>query len=230
VDSPETVAAAAAGGVTEVLVDVDMGLPRCGCASEDAGRIADLARAAGLEVLGVMGYEGHLMRAPAEAKPALVEATMAQLLAAHAEVGGPLVTGGGTGTYDCNPWVDEIQAGSYCLMDTEYVAHAPAFGMALRVLGTCIATRGRLAVLDVGLKALGMDHGPPAVDGADIVLVSDEHTTIGRPEGGPPLPQVGDRVSVWPAHVDPTVALHEAMHVVRDESVLETWPVDLRGW
>ena len=25
--------------------------------------------------------------------------------------------------------------------------------------------------------------------------------------------QVGDRVLVWPAHVDPTVAYHEAMHL-----------------
>ena len=34
VDSAETVAAAAAGGVREVLVDVNVGLPRCGCAPE----------------------------------------------------------------------------------------------------------------------------------------------------------------------------------------------------
>ena len=43
-----TIAAAAAGGVREVLVDVDVGLPRCGCAPDDAGRLADRARAAGL--------------------------------------------------------------------------------------------------------------------------------------------------------------------------------------
>jgi len=35
---------------------------------------------------------------------------------------------------------------------------------------------------------------------------------------------------VVPAHVDPTVAYHEAMYVVYDDDVLETWPVDLRGW
>jgi D-serine deaminase-like pyridoxal phosphate-dependent protein len=47
--------------VREVVVDVNVGLPRCGCAPEDAGRLADLARSRGLEVRGVMGYEGHLM-------------------------------------------------------------------------------------------------------------------------------------------------------------------------
>ena len=45
----------------DVLIDVDIGLPRCGCAPDDAGRLADLARVAGLDVRGVMGYEGHLM-------------------------------------------------------------------------------------------------------------------------------------------------------------------------
>src|SRR5688572_20420741 len=45
VDSDVTVRAAAAGGVREVVVDVNVGLPRCGCEPEDAGRVADLARA-----------------------------------------------------------------------------------------------------------------------------------------------------------------------------------------
>jgi D-serine deaminase-like pyridoxal phosphate-dependent protein len=43
---------------------------------------------------------------------------------------------------------------------------------------------------------------------------------------------VGDRIRLIPAHVDPTVAYHAALHVVDLEAgrVLETWPVDLRGW
>ncbi len=44
-----------------MLVDVDVGLPRCGCLPADAGRLADSARSAGIDVRGVMGYEGHLM-------------------------------------------------------------------------------------------------------------------------------------------------------------------------
>jgi D-serine deaminase-like pyridoxal phosphate-dependent protein len=59
VDSDATIEAAAAGGVREVLIDVNVGLPRCGCAPAAAGRLADRARARGLTVRGVMGYEGH---------------------------------------------------------------------------------------------------------------------------------------------------------------------------
>ena len=61
VDSEETVAAAAAAGIGEVVVDVNVGLPRCGCAPERAGRLAEFARARGLIVRGVMGYEGHVV-------------------------------------------------------------------------------------------------------------------------------------------------------------------------
>ena len=45
---------------------------------------------------------------------------MALLLQAHADVGGDIVSAGGTGTYDLNTWATEIQAGSYALMDTAY--------------------------------------------------------------------------------------------------------------
>ncbi len=57
---------------------------------------------------------------------------------------------------------------------------------------------------------------------------SDEHTTFAPDE--PRSLAVGDRVRVLPAHVDPTVALHERMHLVDGAEVVETWPVDLRGW
>ena len=61
VDSEATIAAAAAAGIGRCLIDVNVGLPRCGVAPDEAGRLADRARQAGLEVRGVMGYEGHLM-------------------------------------------------------------------------------------------------------------------------------------------------------------------------
>jgi D-threonine aldolase len=235
VDSPETVEAAARGGVHEVLVDVTVGMPRCGCEPSEAGRIADLARARGLEVRGVMGYEGHLMREPRERKLPAVEAAMQELLVAHEDVGGDIISAGGTGTYDCNTWATEIQAGSYCLMDTEYVPHAPAFRHALYLWTTVISVNtAGWAVLDAGLKALGMDHGnPTVVDAGDCWFVSDEHITFGtNPDHAV---RVGDKVRVLPAHVDPTVAMHERMHVVEgevaaDSKILETWQVDLRGW
>jgi D-serine deaminase-like pyridoxal phosphate-dependent protein len=83
-------------------------------------------------------------------------------------------------------------------------------------------------VADVGLKALGMDHGNPTLPGADVLFCSDEHVTFVPSEGS--WPRVGDRLRVLPAHVDPTVALHAQLWVVDGEDVVDRWPVDLRGW
>jgi D-serine deaminase-like pyridoxal phosphate-dependent protein len=227
VDSAETVAAAAAGGVREVLVDVNVGLPRCGCAPEDAAKIAELARAAGLAVRGVMGYEGHAVGIADRARrAALVAQSMERLRAAHAAVGGEVVSAGGTGSFDLNAVATEIQAGSYALMDTAYAKLDLPFRRALCVLARVISVSPGFAVADCGLKALGMDHGDPSIDAARVLFCSDEHVTF-APEA---RLRVGDRVRVWPAHVDPTVAYHERLQVVEGELVLDTWAVDLRGW
>jgi len=230
VDSDATVDAAARAGVLEVLIDVDVGLPRCGCDPADAGRLADLARARGLGVRGVMGYEGHLMREPGDTKADLVERSMDLLNQAHADVGGDIVSGGGTGTWDINHWITELQAGSYCLMDTEYTPHAAGFENALFAWTTVISVSAKgWGVLDAGLKAFGMDHGDPKVlDVGDCWFVSDEHVTFGIADGA--KVQVGDRVRVIPAHVDPTVSQHERLHVVDGDEVVDVWDVDLRGW
>src|SRR5262249_46750721 len=153
VDSEETIAAAARAGVPEVLVDVNVGLPRCGCSPRDAGRLADTARAAGLQVRGVMGYEGHIVGLEDRAtRAAMIEVSMAQLTRAHADVGGEVVSAGGTGTFDLNTWATEIQAGSYALMDTAYATLGLPFVHALYVLATVISVSAEWAVADCGLK------------------------------------------------------------------------------
>lgn len=230
VDSPETIEVAARAGVREVLIDVDVGMPRCGCRPDDAGRLAQEARAAGLEVRGVMGYEGHLM-AEADDRAGKVAAAMAILAAAHEQVGGDVVSGGGTGTWDVNRGVTELQAGSYTLMDTHYEAAGVGFAKALSLHTTVVSRNptGGWAAADGGLKALGMDHGNPTIDGATVWYCADEHTVFSMDEGNP-LPGVGERVRIWPAHVDPTVAYHERLWVVRGDEVVDAWDVDLRGW
>ena len=227
VDSPETIDAAAEGGVREVLIDVNVGLPRCGCRPEDAGRLAARARARGLHVRGVMGYEGHVMaQFDADERARLTSESMDKLAAAHREVGGEVVSAGGTLTYACNQLATEIQAGTYALMDTAFVGAGVPFQPAVSLLATVISVQPGYAVADCGLKALGMDHGDPSIEGARVWFCSDEHVTF-APER--PL-RVGALVRIQPAHLDPTLAYHERIHVVDGEQVLEVWPVDLRGW
>lgn len=228
VDSDATVDAAIAAGIRSVLIDVNVGLPRCGCHADDAGRLADRARSAGIDVRGVMGYEGHVnVLDDRDERLAAVETAMAQLLRAHETVGGDVISGGGTMTADLNRWVTELQAGTYVLMDTAFAGKVP-FQIAICVVGTVISVNPKgYAVIDVGLKSLGMDHGAPTIVDADVWICSDEHITF-RPDGA--MPAVGDRVRVLPAHLDPTVARHERMWVIDDDLVVDEWAVDLRHW
>jgi len=231
IDSDATVEAAAAAGIQEVLVDVNVGMPRCGCAPGEAGGLADRARARGLEVRGVMGYEGHVVgladRSEREDKTA---AAMAKLVHARDAVGGEIVSAGGTGTYDINTTATEIQAGSYALMDTAYGALGLPFRPALRVVATVIHVSAKYAVADCGLKALGMDHGNPTIEHGDVWFCSDEHITF-APHS--PL-RVGDPVLVHPAHVDPTIAYHSLFQLADgpdvDAMLIDAWEIDLRGW
>jgi D-serine deaminase-like pyridoxal phosphate-dependent protein len=225
VDSPQTIEAAAAGGVREVLIDVNVGLPRCGCDPAAAGTLAELARAAGLTVRGVMGYEGHVVGLTDAAERAdKCQVAMELLVAAHGDVGGDLISAGGTGTYTCNTWANEIQAGSYALMDTAYGQLGLPFGQALFVLASVVSANDQWAVADAGLKAFGMDHGNPSLDGATVWFCSDEHTTFSDPR------PVGERVRFAPAHIDPTMAYHERAYVVSGDEIVDVWPIDLRGW
>jgi D-serine deaminase-like pyridoxal phosphate-dependent protein len=72
-----------------------------------------------------------------------------------------------------------------------------------------------------------MDHGNPSIPGGAVWFCSDEHTTFS--DDGASF-AVGDLVRALPAHVDPTVAMHERMHIVDGDEVVDTYEVDLRGW
>lgn len=230
VDSPETIAAASQAGIREVLIDVNVGLPRCGCSPDDAGALAERARAAGMGVRGVMGYEGHLMMVEDRGERVdKVSASMALLARAAADVGGDLISAGGTGTFDTNTVANEIQAGSYTLMDTHYDTLDLPFRLALWVEAMVISVNraGNWIVADSGLKAFGMDHGKPHWPHGAVWFCSDEHVTMSPTE--PERWSVGDRVRLAPAHVDPTVAKHQRMWLLGDGDPIE-WPVDLRHW
>ena len=229
VDSDATIAAAARNGITACLIDVNVGLPRCGVAPEAAGALADRARSAGLDVRGVMGYEGHLMMVPDRSdRLTAVEASMALLRRAHEDVGGDVISGGGTGTFDLHTstGVNEVQAGSYVLMDSQYGRQGLPFEQALFVVGTVISVSDGWAVTDVGLKALSMDHGNPSVPDGDVWFCSDEHLVYAPTSP----PSVDGRIRVVTAHVDPTVAMHDTAWLVRGDDVVDRWPIDLRGW
>jgi D-threonine aldolase len=238
VDSPRS-ADILAGTELRVLIDVNVGLPRCGVPPADAVELARVATRNGLRVVGVMGYEGHATAVEDVAKRAAIARGSMEILLDVAEtlrkesydIG--IVSAGSTLTYDVTgtfPGVTEVQVGSYALMDTEFSKSSP-FEEALRIRATVVSVNDNIAVLDAGLKTLTIDHGNPGLPDdvpADVLFLSDEHTTLITRDGWTFEP--GDRVWLRPSHVDPTVNLHDELHVFRGDEVVEVWPVVARGY
>jgi D-serine deaminase-like pyridoxal phosphate-dependent protein len=96
-------------------------------------------------------------------------------------------------------------------------------------VGTVISHGRGWAVVDAGLKSLGMDHGNPRIDGCTVWYCADEHVVFSVDDGGA-LPPIGSRVRIAPAHLDPTVALHACAWVLHSDEVVDRWEIDLRGW
>ncbi|MGH2760050.1 MAG: alanine racemase [Actinomycetota bacterium] len=224
----------------DVLVDVNVGMPRCGAPPDAVADVATAADRAGLRVRGVMGYEGHatIVEDPSD-RSAVVHESMEVLLRCAQTVrdivdDATVVSAGSTLTYDVagtTEGVTEIQAGSYALMDTEFAKPDIPFREALRCLATVLSVQGNIAVLDAGLKALATDHGNPHLpDGtpAMVLFLSDEHTTLAKQEGFASVP--GDRLWLRPSHVDPTVNLHDRLYAFRGDEVEHIWTVEARGY
>lgn len=228
-----------AGTGARVLVDVNVGMPRCGVAPERAVEVARAATGHGLEVTGVMGYEGHAtVIEDVEARAKVATASVEILLGVAADLREQgfaidVVSAGSTLTYEVTgtiAGVTEVQAGSYVLMDTTFARSSP-FEEALRCLTTVVSVQGGIAVLDAGLKTMTIDHGNPELPAdvaAAVLFLSDEHTTIATREGFDARP--GDRVWLRPSHVDPTVNLHDRLYAFRGEEVADVWPVTARGY
>jgi D-serine deaminase-like pyridoxal phosphate-dependent protein len=235
VDSPRHVELLA-GLKLGVLIEIDVGQRRCGLDPGDEDAIVALARlieaTPGLEFRGLQGYEGHaVLLAERAARAEQVERAATILRRLRSLLPCELVSGGGTGTFDLSTdagALDEIQAGSYVLMDASYDRLDLPFELALACRATVVSRNGTRAVVDAGLKALSAEYGVPrALDPAiEVLSLADEHATL-RVAPGSSL-AVGEAILLIPAHVDPTVNLHGALHAVGADGVVERWAVDAR--
>ncbi len=236
-------AAVAFGSEIGVLVEIDVGMARCGVPpGEAAVRLAEAVdgAAAGLRFAGLQAYHGGAqhIRDRAERRAAVMDAAALtrSTIDALARVGlaCETIAGGGTGTleFDLEAGVlNELQAGSYIFMDADYAGVLDSFEHSLFVRATVMsAPTPTRRVTDAGLKALAFDSGPPLVhgiDGASYVGPSDEHGTLTI--GNSVELGLGDAVMLIPGHCDPTVNLYDWYVGFRDGVVERVWPVAARG-
>lgn len=245
-------AARAAGVKLSVLIDLNVGSDRTGITmGKPALDLAETIRqSSSLKFLGLQAYAGHLMHLRGfEYRRQASEATMGRAVEfKHAlEKAGfevPILTGGGTGTYNIDSEIDgitDVQVGSYLFMDVNYRnvggQNGPIYDdflPSLLVLATAISqpAKGRITI-DAGYKAFATDQEPPdplSLPGVSYRWGGDEHGILEfRDSRGPGEVKLGDKLLLIASHCDPTVNLYDHYYPFRNERVEEMWPISARG-
>lgn len=233
-------AAARAGVVLQVLIEVNVGMNRCGIAPGEA--TVALAREIhstlpSLRLAGLMGWEGHVLSFDDPTKQAKINDAMAGLTAsadACRAAGIPIeiVSSSGSGTFRMAaplPGITEVQAGGGVFSDLNYekwglADHEFALTVMTRVVSRPVADR---VIVDGGFKTMSVQHGSPKPLGLAIkgLVLSAEHGTLELAEASPEQPVVGSIVSFVPGYTDSTVCLHDEMCVVENGTLVAVWPI-----
>jgi D-serine deaminase-like pyridoxal phosphate-dependent protein len=230
-------AAVGAGVVTGVLIDIDIGLGRCGVGSpeEAIALAAVIDRLPGLRLDGIMGYEGRI-RLSVEGRDAKIDRAYLTLATArdaliHAGFPVGVVSASGTTTMReaiADPTITELQSGVYALMEPELRVMDLPFRCAVTIRGTVISRHADRAVLDVGRRCVGLEYGAPVPAGfeATRVEVNDEHTILTLPGR---LPGLGETLDLVPGQIRTTCNLYDWMWTSRGGEIVDRWPVSARG-
>jgi len=233
-------------GVTvRTLIEVNIGLNRVGI--RPGSDTLELARAIdkleGVELAGIMGYEGHLLTIPdLTEKEEKIRSAMKVLVGCaeqirDAGIACDIVSAGGTGSYQITatcPGITELQAGGGIFMDPFYrnVCQVGELEYALTVLAT-VVSRPTLerAILDCGRKTMNPDIHMPALAGdedAEVVRLSAEHCELKLGPKSQRL-KIGDKVEVVVGYGDFTTVLHDEFFGFRDNKLETVWPILGRG-
>lgn len=238
---PISAAMAAANRTVRVLIELEIGMNRVGVASLDAAfslaqQVNDLP---GLELFGVMAYEGHLLtiKDPAEKEHAIRDAlakavTMRRRLE-HDGLPCPIVSCGGTGSYPITlgqHGITEIQAGGAIFMDAFYreACQINSLDNALTVLATIgsLPSSDR-AIIDAGRKAMNIEIYKPQVvglPGVSVDSLSAEHGSLALTRDAPQL-RIGQQIELIPGYADLTNVLHSHFYGFRGGKLEQEIPI-----
>jgi len=222
-----------------VLVDVDVGLHRCGVQpGEPTVRLARIVVERGLRFRGLMGYEGRIRMHDSPEKLKVCSESIRLLvesrdLVVQAGIPVEILSGGGTSSYSISnryPGLTEVQAGSYLVMDTDYrYCCCTDFNLALSVLTTIVSKTGsERVVVDVGVKALSALRGLSSVKtvrGVTLKALNAEHGIIQLDNPDRSL-EVGNKIELWVHDADPTISLHRQIFGIRNGLVEEVFRVE----
>ena len=233
-------AASAAGVVIGLLVEIDVGMGRCGVPPGEpalnlAKQVIDLP---GTEFLGLQAYEGHcvfiddLAERADKTRRSMAHAVETRHLLEENGLPVACVSGCSSSTAQISgilEGITEVQAGTYATMDWRYHQLIPEFDIALTLLTTVISHQPDRAVLDAGVKALGAEFGPPKIKGVSDAEIpffgAEEHCIVKQA----PDWKVGETVHVYSSHACTTCNLHPQLFVHQNQRVVDVWQTDGRG-
>ena len=251
VDNAENVqaiseAAAAKGATVRMLIEVNIGMNRCGVepGKPTLALAEQIHQCPNVVFEGLMGYEGHTVAKPnrAERNTAAREAMQRLVETKHYlekhNVEIPIMSGGGTGTFNITGSLSEmteVQAGSYVLMDSTYrnvEGIGDHFDCALSVLATVVSRPSpNRVIVDTGLKVLAKEFGipqPVGVNGIEMTGLSEEHGTMQVSDESVSL-KPGNKLEILPTHCCTTVNLHDRYYGIRNGIVESVWDIAARG-
>ena len=237
-----SLAASKIGAIIYVLIEVDVGMKRCGVNKiKEVFKLAkEIKGSKGLVFEGIQAYEGHLVYSEdINFKRNGVEKMVNKVskIKKYLEEKGLSVneiSGGGIGTYfltgDNTIWT-EIQAGSYVFMDTVYKKSAGIkFKNSLTLLTTIIHKRPGVAIADAGLKSCSVEQGLPEIKDyshLDILgHLSEEHSIIEDKNNELDYLQ---KIELIPSHCCTTANLHDNYYCIRNGILEAIWPIQGRG-
>jgi D-serine deaminase-like pyridoxal phosphate-dependent protein len=232
-------AAAVLEGITiPVLVELNVGMNRCGIAP--GAPAVELARAVaampGLRLAGLMGWEGHTVPMDEAEKPARIADSMSRLVSTAdacraAGMTIDIVSSSGSGTFRqavATPGITEVQAGGGVFCDLNYAKWGlPEYEFALTVLTRVVSRPSETRVMvDAGFKTMSVQHGLPRPIGiaVDKVALSAEHGTL-ELSAPSAVPAVGEIVEFIPGYTDSTVCLHDELCVFRNGVLDAVWTI-----
>jgi D-serine deaminase-like pyridoxal phosphate-dependent protein len=228
-----------------MVIEVEVGLERVGIrpGRDTFDLAAAIDRLPGVEMVGLMGYEGHLHQvADPQEKRTKIDEAMGVLEYCRdgltkRGIRCEIVSAAGTGSYQFtadHAVVTELQCGGGIFGDPKYTDQYGVTGLepALSILTTVVSrTRIERVIVDAGRKAVNGDMCMPLVKGhsvAKVVQLSAEHGWIDVGPAAQDL-KIGDKIELIVGYADFTTVLHDTFHVFRDEHLEAVWPVAARG-
>lgn len=227
-------------GITlPVYIDLNVGMNRTGILAHDAVKLyAACGHFDGIEIIGIHAYDGHLRDTDLLARKAKCDEGFANAVWLQEEIksthGKALtIIAGGTPSFTIHAKREHIECspGTFIFWDKGYqqiLLEQPFVFAALIVTRVISVPSSDIVTTDLGHKAIASEN-PLAnriyflnTEGLEPIGHSEEHLVLKKANHGL---KVGDVLYGVPHHICPTVALHETLAVIENNSFTKSWNV-----